>query len=190
MRCSEAKRLIAARHGSYLSLTDADTSTSALHEHLVQCAACRSYEQRLNVLHSAQGSPTQRAYSSISTDRIMRAVQQQKQITRQLEDIKAQQQCRMAQIRLVGIPLIAILFFTLGSIPLLMLALVIEQPDWLASVLSSLSMGVYALFVLLQFVQEALSLVTGNSRLLAIVALALVVMMGMWLRLMRPPRKA
>jgi hypothetical protein len=120
----------------------------------------------------------------------MRAVQQQKQITQQLEDIRVQQQSRMVQMRLVGLPLMAILFFTLGSIPLLLLALAIVQPDWLANVLSSLSMGVYALFVLLQYVQEALMLVTGNSRLLAIVALALVVMMGMWLRLMRPPRKA
>jgi cation transport ATPase len=129
-------------------------------------------------------------FSSISTDRIMRAVQQQKQITRQMEDIRTQQQSRMAQMRPVGFPLVAMLFFTLGSIPLLLLALAIVQPDWLASLLSSLSMGIYALFVLLQYMQEALTLMTGNSRLLAIVALALVVMMGMWLRLMRPPREA
>jgi hypothetical protein len=187
MRCSQAKRYIAARHGGQLVLTESETA--ALHEHLQQCSICRSYEQRLNVLHSAQRSPSQSAYSSISTDRIMHAVQQQKQIIRQIEDIRVQQQCRMAQMRLVGIPLVAILFFTLGSIPLLLLALAIVQPDWLASVLSSLSMLVYALFVLLQYVQEALTLVTGNSRLLAIVSLALVVMMGMWLRLMRPPRK-
>lgn len=187
MRCSEAKRYIAAKHGGQLPLTESEAA--ALREHLLQCPACRSFEQRLNVLHSVQGSPAQRAYSSISTDRIMHAVQQQKQITRQIEDIRVQQQCRMAQMRLVGIPLVAVLFFTLGSIPLLLLALAIVQPDWLANVLSSLSMVVYALFVLLQYVQEALMLVTGNSRLLAIVALALVVMMGMWLRLMRPPRK-
>ncbi len=188
MRCSEAKRYIAARHGGQLPLVEADSV--ALREHLRECAACRSFEQRLNVLHSVQGSPSQRAYSSISTDRIMRAVQQQKQITQQLEDIRVQQQCRMARMRLVGMPLVALLFFTLGSIPLLLFALAIEEPDWLANVLSSLSMGVYALFVLLQYVQEALSLVTGNSRLLAIVALMLVIMMGMWFRLMRPPRKA
>ncbi len=96
----------------------------------------------------------------------------------------------MARMRLVGMPLVALLFFTLGSIPLLLFALALEEPDWLANVLSSLSMGVYALFVLLQYAQEALSLVTGNSRLLAIVALMLVIMMGMWFRLMRPPHKA
>jgi uncharacterized membrane protein len=131
-----------------------------------------------------------RPYSSISTDRIMRAVQQQKQITRQLEDIQAQQQSRMARVRVVGIPLVALLFFTLGSIPLLVLALAIVQPDWLAGLLSSLGMDVYPLYALFQYVQEALAVVTGNSKLLAIVSLALVVMMGMWLRLMRPPREA
>jgi uncharacterized membrane protein len=131
-----------------------------------------------------------RPYSSISTDRIMRAVQQQKQITRQLEDIQAQQQSRMARVRVVGIPLVALLFFTLGSIPLLVLALAIVQPEWLAGLLSSLGMDVYPLYALFQYVQEALAVVTGNSKLLAIVSLALVVMMGMWLRLMRPPREA
>jgi len=46
------------------------------------------------------------------------------------------------------------------------------------------------LVILAQYVQTALILVTRDNRLLLVVAFVLVVMMGMWLRLMRHPQEA
>jgi hypothetical protein len=53
-----------------------------------------------------------------------------------------------------------------------------------------LSNVVDVFFVLGQYVQMALTVVTRNSFLFAGVSFAVVIMMGMWLRLMRPPREA
>ncbi len=93
-------------------------------------------------------------------------------------------------MRVIGLPLAAIAFFTLGSIPLLLLALIIIQPDWLVNTISLLGGVVYALIVLAQYLQAGLMFITRDNMLLLGVAFVLVVMMGMWLRLMRHPREA
>jgi uncharacterized membrane protein len=134
-------------------------------------------------------SPTPRSFSSISTERILLAVQHQKHITQQIKDIQTQQQSRMARMRVIGLPLAAIAFFTLGSIPLLLLALTIVQPDWLVNMLSLLGDIVDVLIVLTQYLQAGLMFITRDNRLLLGVAFVLVVMMGMWLRLMRHPQE-
>ena len=46
------------------------------------------------------------------------------------------------------------------------------------------------LIVLTQYLQEGLMFITRDNRLLLGVAFVLVVMMGMWLRLMRHPQEA
>ena len=186
MRCSEAKRGLAAQRDGDLAQSD----IPALQEHLKQCPACRAFEWRLQCLNTLLLSPTPRAYSSISTDRILLAVQHQKRVTQQLKDIHTLQQSRMARLRVVGLPLAAIAFFTLGSIPLLLLALTIVQPDWLVSLLSLLGDVVDVLIVLVQYLQTGLTFITRNNLLLLGVAFVLVVMMGMWLRLMRHPQEA
>ena len=96
----------------------------------------------------------------------------------------------MARMRVIGLPLAAIAFFTLGSIPLLLLALIIVQPDWLVNTISLLGGVVYALIVLAQYLQAGLMFITRDNMLLLGVAFVLVVMMGMWLRLMRHPQEA
>ena len=96
----------------------------------------------------------------------------------------------MARLRVVGLPLAAIAFFTLGSIPLLLLALTIVQPDWLVNMLSLLGDVVGMLIILVQYLQVGLTLITHNDMLLLGVAFVVVVMMGMWLRLMRHPQEA
>ena len=101
-----------------------------------------------------------------------------------------QQQFRMARMRVVVAPLAAITFFTLGSIPLLLLALTIVQPKLLEQTLLLLSNVVDMLLLLAQYLQTGLTLITRDNRLLLGVALILVVMMGMWLRLMRHPQEA
>jgi hypothetical protein len=185
MRCSEAKQALAAQRDGRLAQSDITT----LQEHLEQCPACRAYEQRLQCLNTLLLSPTPRSFSSISTERILLAVQHQKHITQQIKDIQTQQQSRMARMRVIGLPLAAIAFFTLGSIPLLLLALTIVQPDWLVNMLSLLGDVVDVLIVLAQYLQAGLMFITRDNRLLLGVAFVLVVMMGMWLRLMRHPQE-
>jgi hypothetical protein len=85
--------------------------------------------------------------------------------------------------------LAALSFFTLGSIPLLILAIAIIQTDLVVKSLSLLSSVIDILIVFSQYLQVGLILVTRNNWLLSGVAFAVVVMMGMWLRLMRPPHE-
>ena len=186
MPCREARLLLAAQRDGELTPADA----ALLQEHLKQCANCRAHELRLQCLNTLLLSPAPRSYSSVSTERIMQAVQQQKRITQQLQDIRTQQQTRMARFRVVGVPLAALTFFTLGSIPLLLLALTIVQPALLVNLLSWLSNFVDVSMILAQYLQTGLTLVTRDNRLLLGVAFVLVVMMGMWLRLMRHPQEA
>lgn len=120
----------------------------------------------------------------------MQAVLQQSRIIQQLEELHAQQQLRMARLRTIGTLLAAIGFFTLGSLPLLVLAIAIIQTDLVVKALSLLSSSIDILFVIGQYLQLGLTLVTHNNWLLSFVAFSVVVMMGMWLRLMRPPQEA
>jgi len=92
-------------------------------------------------------------------------------------------------MRSIGIPLAAITFFTLGSIPLLLLALTIVQPDLLDNILSGLSDVVDVFVIITGYLQTILTLITRDNRLLSGLALVLVVMIGMWLRLMRYPQE-
>src|SRR5207248_6212877 len=131
MPCRDAKLWLATQRDGDLTESDA----LALEEHLKHCPACRAYEQRLRCLNTLLLTPVPRMYSSISTERIMLAVQQQKRISQQLEDIRTQQRSRMARMGVVGAPLAAMALFTLVSIPLLLLALTIVQPDLLEQTL-------------------------------------------------------
>jgi len=58
------------------------------------------------------------------------------------------------------------------------------------NMLSLLGDVVEVLIVLTQYLQEGLMFITRDNRLLLGVAFVLVVMMGMWLRLMRHPQEA
>lgn len=202
MRCQDAKRLI-IHHENDLALSEA----AALQEHLQRCRVCQAFEQRqqqvdvllqTHKLHESvpesrsvvmENMMAPRIHNSISTERIMRAVQQQQRISRQLEDLRAQQQSRMARLRPMIIAIAAIVFFTLGSIPLLFLAITIVQSNLVVHVLTVLNNAIDVLIILAQYIQAGLILATRNNWLLSGVALVVVVMMAMWLRLMRPPRE-
>jgi len=186
MPCRDTKLWLAAQRDGDLTESDA----LALEEHLKHCPVCRAYEQRLRSLNTLLLTPAPRVYSSISTERIMLAVQQQKRISQQLEDIRTQQRSRIARMGVVGVPLAAITLFTLVSFPLLLLALAILQPDLLGQTFPLLSDLVGVLIVLVQYFQAGLTIITRDNRLLLGVAFVLVIMMGMWLRLMRHPQGA
>ena len=62
----------------------------------------------------------------------MQAIQQQRRISQQLEDIRTLQQTRVQRWRAVGAATVAIGAFTLSSIPLLLLAAMILLGNALA----------------------------------------------------------
>ncbi len=193
MRCREAKLWLAARRDGDLAQADA----VKLQEHLKQCPDCQAYEKHEQHLYSLETKLTMQSkwtiqspgvYASISTERILMAVEQQRRITAQLEDIRTQQQCRVARLHVVGPTVAAIIFFTIGCIPLLLLALTFLQPDLLVRLLSLPGDGPNTLIVLAQYLQAELLLVTRDNWLMSGIALAFVILMGMWLRLMRHPQ--
>ncbi len=203
MRCHDAKQLLMVQRDQRLTQKQSNDDQEnpdllALQEHLKQCSVCCAFEQHQRDVDAllktkmAQRSSAQspREVGRVSTGAIMLAVQQQRQITQQLETIREQQRCRVARLRKGGTAFAAITFFTLGSIPLLLLAITLVQTDLMVHALSFLRSVVDVLYVIGQYIQTGLTIVTRNSLLLAAVAFAVVLMMGMWLRLMRPPQEA
>jgi hypothetical protein len=211
MRCRDAKFWLTVQRDD----DPIQSNVSTVQEHLRRCGGCRSFEQgqkRLDTLLPRGRGNIDRAGSSgnfsttsttsgqpqtlpqqspyiqpgISTERIMLAIQERKRITQQLEDIRTKQQSRMVRLHRV-VPSLAVALFVIGTLPLL---LFVVQPHLGAQFITLLS-GVIELFITVgQYVQTDLMLVTGNSLLLSGVALVLVVMMGLWLRLMRSPQEA
>jgi len=185
MRCRDAKYRLTAQHEGDL----AQPETLPVQEHLVGCYNCRSYEQRQQRLDTMLKPPSPRQYQPISTGRIMQAVQQERQITRQLEDIRIQQKTRVARLRILP-PLIALAFSSIGGLAVLALGLLFFQPNVLIKILDLVGNGIEVFFLVVQYLQTGLALITRNTVILPAIALVLVVMMGMWLRLMRYPQEA
>lgn len=187
MRCRNAKEWLGARRDGDLASSEAQ----ALKEHLQQCSSCRAFEQHLHEMETNLRVPTSSMQqTSITTERIMLAIQQQQRITQQLEDIRQQQQSRLARLRPVGVACVALGFFTLSSIPLLLLAVALIQTDLVVRVLYLLNGVIDTCIILAQYLQMGLAMVTRNNWLLSAIAFAVVIMMGMWLRLMRHPQEA
>jgi anti-sigma factor RsiW len=187
MRCSDAKTQLAAQRDGDLSPSDA----AALKEHLATCSICRSFEQRYQNVDCLLGISTpRRVRRSISTDSIMLAVQQHKQISQELEDLHEQQQTRIARLKPAGTAFVALGFFTLSTIPLLVLAITIVQTDLMVQALALFNGVIDALIILTEYMFSGLNMLSRNGWLLSGVAFSMVIMMGMWLRLMRHPQEA
>jgi len=186
MRCRDAKLWLTAQRENGLAQPEILT----LQEHLKQCATCHTYENRQKRLDFLFRTPPFRLYTSISTERIMRAVELQKHITQQLEDLRVQQQARIARLRILNPRFVAYASIIIGLLLLFLLALLIFQANLLINALTLLSGGIDALVELGQYLQTGLSLITHDNWLLTGMALILVVLMGMWLRLMRHPQEA
>ncbi len=182
MRCRDAKHRLTAHHESGFAQPDA----SPVQDHLAPCRDSRSFErgqQRLDRMHKPV---LPHMYQPISTDRIMQAVQQQRQISRQLEDIRTQQKARLRILP----PVLAFAFSVVGGLAVLTLVLTFFQPDVLVRMLALMGDVIGSIFFVGQYLQTGLTFITRNSLILSGIALVLVVMMGMWLRLMRYPREA
>ncbi|GER88377.1 hypothetical protein KDW_25390 [Dictyobacter vulcani] len=195
MRCRDAKEWLSAQHDDERE----SSQSGALQEHLLHCASCRTFAQEQRRFDAMLGSLNKRVTTttpplvrpaSISTDQIMRAIQQKKQITSQLEDLRQQQKIRVARMRTVGAVSAALGLLTLSSIPLLFLIVAIIQTDLALKTLSLFNGVIDEGIVLGEYIQPGLTLVTRDNLLLSGLAFAVVVMMGMWLRLMRAPQEA
>ena len=187
MRCRDAKHWLTAQRDTDLMRQEQRSEASQLQEHVQKCSDCYTFKRRQQHLDTLLQPSPPRFYPSISTERIMRAVEQQKRITQQLETIQARQQARMgkAGLKIAGMALLAMWILTIG-----LLSLFIFQPDIFITLLSSLSGVIDVSFLFAQYLLAGLALITRENWLLSGVALVLVVMTGMWLRLMRYPREA
>ena len=126
MRCRDAKVWLTAQRDKDL----AQPEDSTVQEHLEQCATCRTYEQRQECLDTQLRRPPSRMYSSISTERIMRAVEQQRRISQQLEDLRAQQKTRIARMRIFTPRFAAFAYLGIGLLSLFLLALFVFKLSW------------------------------------------------------------
>ncbi|HEX6483495.1 MAG TPA: hypothetical protein VF043_32005 [Ktedonobacteraceae bacterium] len=185
MRCRDAKYRLTAQHEGDLLQPE----VPPVQEHLTGCHNCRSFERHQQRLDTMLKPPTPHLYQPIATGRIMQAVQQQRQLTQQLEDIRTQQKSRVARLHILP-PLIALAFTSTGGLAVLILGLAFFQPDVLVRILSLVGAGIEVVFLVIQYLQTSLALISRNELILSGIALVLVIMMGMWLRLMRYPQEA
>ena len=190
MRCRDAKHWLTAQRDTDLMMQEQNFQVAQFQEHVQMCADCHSYKRRQQHLDTLLQPPPPRIYPSIPTERIMRAVEQQKRITQQLENLQAQQQARLARMGKAGPKIAGMVFLVAWILTIGLLSLFIFQPDIFITMLSSLSGVIDVLFLLAQYLQAGLALITHENWLLSGVALVLVVMMGVWLRLMRYPQEA
>lgn len=129
-------------------------------------------------------------YSSISTERIMLAVEQQRRITDQLVGLQAQQRARVALVRRAGQKLLVATIVLTGVVTLGLLFLFIFQPDQFLAMLSFTSGAIDVIMQLARYLSPGLAFITQQSWLLAGAALVIVVMVGIWVHLMRTPQEA
>jgi hypothetical protein len=186
MRCRDAKFWLTAQRDNDL----AQPEISTLHEHLLDCATCRTHVQRQQKLDLMLGTPSYRAFSSISTERIMRAVERQKRITQQFEDLRTQQRTRIARLGILTPRFATFTYLAIGLISLSLLAIFMFNTEIVVNILTMLGGMIDGLVTLVQYLQTGLALVIHVNWLLSGMALVLVIMMGMWLRLMRHPQEA
>jgi len=126
---------------------------------------------------------------TISTERIMQAVEQQRRITQQLDDLCTKQQQRAAHLYRTTLKFLLGVSFSFGVLAIVFLVLSLIQPDILVLLLAKLSDTIAMLVAVEEGIKAALSLIPSNSWLLSGAALVIVLMIGVWLRLMRYPQK-
>ena len=186
MRCRDAKVWLTAQREHDLEPSE----VTALREHIKYCSACHTYEQYHKRTDPGLNSPTSRMFTSISTERIMQAVERQKRITEQFENLRNQQRKRIARLRIFTPRFATLTFLSIGFISSLLLALLIFNTDIVIDILESFGGVIDTLAIFAQYIQSGLAFVIQQQWLLSAMALTLVIMMGMWLRLMRHPQDA
>jgi len=133
-------------------------------------------------------TPPARSCSSISTERIMRAVEEQRRVSQQLEDLHVQQRQRTALLYTQGLKWIGVLWCLGGVLAGGFVLLLMMRPDLLDRTLNSLDGSITFLLILAEQIKLGLSLIPASNWLLSVAALAVVLMVGLWIRLMRHPQ--
>lgn len=194
MRCRDAKQWLAAQR-THEGTSPANAANSdnqdlaAVAEHVQHCPDCRNTHQRQQTVDTLLRTSSPRVQPYVSTERIMLAIQDRKQVTDQIETLQTQQRSRVARIRPTAFALVALTLLTISSIPLVVIALTIIQPALFVQSLNFVGDGPGILIVLAQYLQAGLTVAARNNWLLSAVAFAVVIMMGIWLRLMRYPQE-
>ena len=188
MRCRDAKHRLSAQRETGPDQSESDVLQ--LREHVERCSGCRSFDRRQTNLNTLLQPEPARLYRVIPTERIMRAVEREKRISQQLEHIQSRQQARLARVGRAGLRITGAAFLVTGALVIGLLALFLFLPEVFISLLSQLSGFIDALYDLAAFLQAGLTLVSSQNWLLSGVALVVVVVTGVWLRLMRNPREA
>lgn len=174
MRCHDAKHGVSVQDGAHVGLP-------------AERAEDGSHEQGQPVFIGS--APPPHLYPSISTERIMHAVERQRRITAQLDDLRAQQRQHAAILRTAGLKILAWGSLVLGVLIGSLVFLFALQPLTLARALGLFSGFIALLLALGESLQASLSLIPAHSWLLSAAALAVVLMMALWLYLMRYPRE-
>lgn len=126
--------------------------------------------------------------TSLSTARIMQAVEEQRRVSQQLEDLRIRQKQRTALLRTRGLKLIGV-FWCLGGVLVGgFILLLLMRPDLLDRLLNTLDGSIALLVVLAEQARVTLAVIPENNWLLSLAALAVVLMAGLWIRLMRHPQ--
>lgn len=153
-----------------------------------QTHATEGVEER--VAHQSPSiTPVSPLYPGISTERIMQAVEQQRRVSQQLEDLRLQQKQRTAILRKGGLKVLAVLWVMTGLLAIVFAVLLLARPDLLARLIDALSGVFTVIFVLEEELKRGLSLIPSSSWLLSGAALLVVLMMGLWIRLMHCPQE-
>lgn len=129
-----------------------------------------------------------RGCGSISTERIMQAVEERRRVSQQLEDLRFQQKQRTAHLRIASLKLMGVLWCLSGVLIGGFLLLLLMRPALFERTINALDGTIALLVMLAEQVKEGLSLIPSSSWVLSIAALVVVLLMGLWLRLMRHPQ--
>lgn len=185
MRSRDAKDPLIVQRASHLAQpAESDTTEQAR-----RCPFRSEYKRCSGPPADLLENSPSRMYPPISTERIMRAVEQQRRITQELDDLCTKQQQRAVLLRRTGLRLLLGVSLLLGALVIAFIVLSFIQPDILVRLLARLSDTIATFVAVEEGIKAALSLIPSNSWLLSGAALAIVLMVGVWLRLMRYPQK-
>ncbi|HEY3993980.1 MAG TPA: hypothetical protein VGM01_14025 [Ktedonobacteraceae bacterium] len=139
-------------------------------------------------LPAQPATPGARGCPVISTERIMQAVEEQRRVSQQLEDLRLQQKQRTAHLSSAGLKFIGVLWCVSGALAGGFILLLIMIPALLDRTLNSLDDSIAVLVMLAEQIKLELALIPSSNWMLSAAALVVVLMMGLWIRLMRHPQ--
>jgi hypothetical protein len=119
----------------------------------------------------------------------MQAVEEQRRVSQQLEDLRLQQRQRTAQLRTTGLKLMGALWCLIAALTSGFVLLLILRPTLLERTLNSLDDSIAFLVMLGEQIKQGLALIPSSSWILSVAALIVVLLMGLWIRLMRYPQE-